>query len=215
LVNNGLVDFYQAKGKNGIIASAYDTELFGHWWFEGIDWIKQVLKKLSESEYIDLTTASEYVNNYPPEDVLALPESSWGMGGGHFTWKNVDNEWMLGVVNQASLKMEEIAEKYPSARGKMKQLLNQAARELLLMQSSDWPFLVTTGQAGEYAVERFGYYQDRNNCKGHTGKFYTLINILESGNINSSDIEICERYREEDKIFPGIDYRDFKCRELA
>jgi 1,4-alpha-glucan branching enzyme len=213
MVNDNLINFYQSKGKAGIIASAYDTELFGHWWFEGIDWIKKVLENLSHNEYIKLTTASDYISDYPPEDVLALPESSWGMGGGHFTWDNVDNKWMLDTVNQASLKMEKMVNKYPTANGNIKQVLNQAARELLLMQSSDWPFLVTTGQAKEYAVERFGYYQNKDNCRGHTGKFYTLIDMLESGELNDADIEICNRYWEEDRIFQDIDYRNFKNRE--
>jgi 1,4-alpha-glucan branching enzyme len=215
IVNERLINFYQSRGRNGIIASAYDTELFGHWWFEGIDWIKQVLKYLGDSEYIELTTASEYIESYPPQDILALPESSWGMGGGHFTWKNIDNGWMLDIINEAAVRMEEVVGKYPDARGQTKIILNQAARELLLMQSSDWPFLVTTGQAREYAIERFGYYRDRDNCRGHTGKFYTLLDILKSGSINDSEIELCKRYWEEDKIFPDIDYKDFKSRESS
>ena len=215
IVNEHLINFYQNKGKHGIIAAAYDTELFGHWWFEGVEWIKQVLKHLDNSEYIELTTAGEYIKNNPPQDVLALPESSWGMGGGHFTWKNIDNEWMLDIVNKASLTMEQMVGKYPDAKGPVKQILNQAARELLLMQSSDWPFLVTTGQAKEYAIERFGYYRDRDSCKGHTGKFYTLVEMLNSPEINPSDMEILKRYREEDRIFSEINYIDFKNREAV
>ena len=215
IVNEHLINFYQNKGKHGIIAAAYDTELFGHWWFEGVEWIKQVLKHLDSSEYIELTTAGEYIKNNPPQDVLALPESSWGMGGGHFTWKNIDNEWMLDIVNKASLTMEQMVGKYPDAKGPVKQILNQAARELLLMQSSDWPFLVTTGQAKEYAIERFGYYRDRDSCKGHTGKFYTLVEMLNSPEINPSDMEILKRYREEDRIFSEINYIDFKNREAV
>lgn len=213
LVNELLINFYQEKGKNGIIAASFDTELFGHWWFEGIEWVKQVLKNLGNNEFVQLTTASEYIETHPPEDVLSLPESSWGIGGGHFTWRNVDNEWMLDVVNVASLKMEELVKKYPDAHGNIRHILNQAARELLLMQSSDWPFLITTGQAREYAIERFGYYQDKENNKGHAGKFYTLVNMIETGRIGESAIELCNKYWEEDKIFHSIDYTDFQNRE--
>lgn len=213
LVEELLLNFYQESGKFGIIAAAYDTELFGHWWFEGVDWIKQVLRRLSQSEVVELTTASEYIEQHPPEDVLALPEGSWGLGGGHFTWQNVDNEWMLPIVHSAELKMEEIVAKYPNAKGTLQQILNQAARELLLLQSSDWPFLITTGQAKEYAIERFGYYADRNNYRGHVGRFYRLVDIAESGQIDETAQNLCQQFWEEDKLFPNIDYRYFKNRE--
>jgi 1,4-alpha-glucan branching enzyme len=214
MVGGLLTDFYKEHGKPGIIAAIYDTELFGHWWFEGVEWIKQVLQKLSGNENIGLTTAHEFVTKHPPEDVLALPESSWGMGGGHFTWQNVDNEWMVTVINAAALKMEELVAKFPDAKGRLKQVLNQAARELLLLQSSDWPFLVTTGQAKEYALERFGYYIDEEHSGGHVGKYYNLVNMAKSGRIEDDDLKQCYRFWEEDKIFPDIDYRSFKNREL-
>lgn len=214
LVNDLLINFYQEKGRYGIISSAYDTELFGHWWFEGVDWLKQVLSHLSTSEYVDLTTANGFIEEHPPQDVLAIPEGSWGIGGGHFTWKNVDNEWMLPIINSAATKMEELVGIFGNGEGYSTELLNQAARELLLLQSSDWPFLVTTGQAYEYAIERFGYFKDRDNCKGHVGKFYTLVDIIESRNINDYAVELCRRYWEEDKLFPKIDYRNFKNREI-
>jgi len=214
LVEELLVNFYQESGNFGIVAAAYDTELFGHWWFEGVDWIKQVLRRLSENEIVELTTAAEYIEQHPPEDVLALPEGSWGLGGGHFTWQNVDNEWILPVVHSAELKMEEIVARHPDAKGVLKQVLNQAARELLLLQSSDWAFLITTGQAKEYATERFGYYASPNNYKGHVGKFYKLVGIIESGHYANEAVQnLCQQFWEEDKIFPNIDYRHFKNRE--
>ncbi len=204
LVEESLVNFYQESDKFGIIASCYDTELFGHWWFEGIDWLKQVLQHLSQSELIELTTASEFIEQHPPEEVLALPEGSWGLGGGHFTWQNVDNGWMLPVVHSAELKMEEIVARYPNARGVLKEILNQAARELLLMQSSDWPFLISTGQAKEYAVARF---------QAHVDNFYQLVSIAESGHADKASQDLCQQLWERNKIFPSIDYRFFKNRE--
>jgi 1,4-alpha-glucan branching enzyme len=213
LVEDLLVDFYQEHGGSSIIAAAYDTELFGHWWFEGVDWLKQVLRQLSKSEVVELNTASKYIEQHPPEDVLALPEGSWGTGGGHFTWNNVDNDWMLPIVHAAELKMEELVAKFPDAKEGLKQILNQAARELLLLQASDWPFLITTGQAKEYATERFGYYGGRNNYRGHVGKFYKLIDLVESGHVDKVAQDLCQQFWEEDKVFPDIDYHLFKNRE--
>lgn len=204
LVERLLVDFYQQNGKFGIIAAAYDTELFGHWWFEGVDWLKQVLRHLSQSEVVELTTASEFIREHPPEDVLTLPEGSWGLGGGHFTWQNVDNEWMLPIIHQAELKMEEIVARYPRAQGELKEILNQAARELLLSQSSDWSFLISTGQAREYAERRF---------LEHVDNFYQMVRIAESGQVSETSQNLCQQLWERNKLFPNIDYRFFKNRE--
>ena len=94
---------------------------------------------------------------------MALPESSWGAGGGHFTWLNDETEWMWPVIHEAERTMESLVASYPDASGDQERVLNQAARELLLLQSSDWPFLVTTGQAKDYAVKRFNEHVERFN----------------------------------------------------
>ncbi len=204
LVEESIANFYQETGKFGIISAAYDTELFGHWWFEGVDWVKQVLRHLSKIELVELTTASEFIKNHPPEDVLALPESSWGSGGGHFTWQNADTDWIWPIISEASLKMEELAARYTAADGGMKNILNQAARELVLMQSSDWPFLITTGQARHYAESRF---------LEHMNRFRQLADIAESGHANKAALALCNQIWELDKIFPDIDYRSFADKE--
>jgi len=77
LVEEQITEYHQTTGQYGIMSCAYDTELFGHWWFEGIDWIREVLLLLASSDVVELTTASEYVEQHPPEHALALPESSW------------------------------------------------------------------------------------------------------------------------------------------
>lgn len=204
LVEELITNFYQETGKFGIISAAYDTELFGHWWFEGVDWLKQVLSHLSKIELVELTTASEFIKNHPPEDVLVLPESSWGSGGGHFTWQNADTDWIWPIINAASLKMEELVTRYPEADGGMKKILNQAARELVLMQSSDWPFLITTGQARHYAENRF---------LEHVNRFQKLTDIAELGRADKAALTLCNQIWELDKIFPDIDYRSFAGRE--
>ena len=203
LVEELLVNFYREGGKFGIVAAIYDTELFGHWWFEGVDWLKQVLQHLSQSELVELATARGFIEQHPPEDVLALPEGSWGLGGSHFTWQNLDNDWMLPITHSAELKMEEIVAKHPEATGELKQVLDQAARELLLLQSSDWAFLISTGQAKEYAIARF---------QGHVDNFYQLVSIAESGHVDKDTQNLCQRLWERNKIFPNIDYRFFKNR---
>ncbi|MCI0712400.1 MAG: DUF1957 domain-containing protein [Chloroflexi bacterium] len=181
----------------GLIASNYDTELFGHWWFEGVDWLKLVLKGLAESDKVDLTTASEYIEQYPPDEVLHLPEGSWGAGGDHFTWNNIEVNWMWAPIHEAEARMTALARKYKEQweNDTIREVLNQAARELLLAESSDWPFLVTTGQARNYAIERFSQHMER---------FRKLADSLDSGAPNAS---LASEFNQLDNLFPQIDFR--------
>ena len=201
LVGDLLSRYHEESGRFGLIASNYDTELFGHWWFEGIDWMREVLRILSQSETVELTTASDFVAEHPPEDVLALPEGSWGMGGGHWTWDNHETRWMWQPIHEAERRMEKLVAQHPAAQGDLAAVLNQAARELLLMQSSDWPFLVTTGQAREYAIVRFSEHLER---------FGRLAELAEAGR---ADPALVAELYERDKLFPNIDYRWFGDRE--
>ena len=205
LVEDLLAQYAQENaGDFGLIASAYDTELFGHWWFEGIGWLREVLRGLAGSATAALMTASDYVEAYPPRDVLALPESSWGSGGTHFTWDNAETHWMWPPIHAAERRMEGLVERYPQAAGDVAFALNQAARELLLLQSSDWPFLVTTGQARAYAIERF---------QTHLERFNALADVLEAGDLGSAGRALAAGYYELDNPFPDVDYRDFAARE--
>lgn len=205
LVEQLLTEYNTESGKFGVISSAYDTELFGHWWFEGVDWLKAVLRGLAASEIVELTTASGIIDEHGPERVMNLPESSWGAGGNHFTWMNVDTQWMWPVIHQAEKRMESLVAKYPAAEGEHRDVLNQAARELVLLQSSDWPFLVTTGQAKEYASQRF---------TDHVERFGQVAEIAEAGGDMTADQRaFIASLSERDNPFPGIDYRVFAERQ--
>jgi 1,4-alpha-glucan branching enzyme len=205
LVHNLLRGYHAETGRFGIISSAYDTELFGHWWFEGVHWLKEVLKRLAASDEVELTTATRIIEEHPPERVMALPESSWGAGGGHFTWLNVDTQWMWPPIHGAERRMEDLVARYPQAEGELLEVLNQAARELLLLESSDWPFLVTTGQAKEYACQRF---------TDHLERFNHLANLAEQGReLSEEDRRFLQGLKERDNPFPDIDYRVFAARQ--
>lgn len=194
---------YQTQ-KQGCIVSAYDTELFGHWWFEGVAWIKEVLRRLAKSEDVALTSAGEYISSNPPDEVIAIPESSWGKGGDHSTWLTPETEWMWPLIHSSERAMESLAAKYPSADGELLTTLNQCARELVLLESSDWPFLISTGQAKEYASGRF---------QQHLARFNNLVAMAQCGALSDNDRRFLENVMELDNPFPKIDYRNFAARE--
>jgi 1,4-alpha-glucan branching enzyme len=203
LVEELVRDYRAQTGDYGLISSNYDTELFGHWWFEGITWIAQVLAHLAASETVDLTTTSGFVGTHGPARAISLPEGSWGAGGTHWTWDNPGTHWMWGPIHAAETRMEALADGHPDATGYARVALNQAARELLLLESSDWPFLVTTGQAAEYATARFN---------SHVERFERLAELLEAGSLAEAARMAAEQY-ELDKVFPDIDYRWFGPRQ--
>lgn len=193
---------YDAEsGRYGIVSAAYDTELFGHWWFEGVTWLQHVLRRLAASEVVDMTGAAQFVREHPPEDVVALPEGSWGQEGTHFTWLNADTQWMWPVINNAQRRMEQIVERHEAATGATADALAQLGRELLLLQSSDWPFLVTTGQARAYAELRFTQ---------HVERFEALAAQIDGGSIDGA---LVDDLRQKDNVFADIDVRDFRARE--
>jgi 1,4-alpha-glucan branching enzyme len=204
LVETALRDFHDQTGDFGSITASYDTELFGHWWFEGVDWLKAVLRGLAARPAVELTTASRIIEQHPPREVLSLPESSWGAGGGHFTWMNDDTAWMWPPIHAAERRMEELVTRFPDARGTRRDVLDQAARELLLLQSSDWPFLVTTLQAKEYAIERF---------QEHLARFDQLAALAEGETFSDEDRALLAALHERDNPFPQIDYREWAPRQ--
>jgi 1,4-alpha-glucan branching enzyme len=198
LVEGQIRSYAQSSGKYGIVSAAYDTELFGHWWYEGVAWLQEVLRNLSRSDAVDMAGAAQYVREHPPEDVVSLPEGSWGQQGTHFTWYNADTSWMWPIINGAQRRMEEIVAHRPGAPA---EALAQLARELFLLESSDWPFLVTTGQARQYAELRF---------TEHVERFNGLAAQIEGGQV---DMEGVRALYERDKLFADADARDFEARE--
>jgi len=214
LVEGLLDEFRRRQGRHGLVVSAYDGELFGHWWYEGLNWLEQVLERLALHPRVELTTPAAFIRSHPPRESIALGESSWGDRGNHYTWKGPVTEWMWPLIHGAEDRMRALAERFPSATGVTRRALNQAARELLLLQSSDWGFLITTGQAGDYATRRF---------HEHLERFGRLASALEEtlpgagagasraggGAPAASDafLAYLQEVEEADNPFPDIDYR--------
>lgn len=201
-----LSSYQETNGKPGIIVSAYDGELFGHWWFEGIQWLKKVLTSLSEQSKVEMTSSSRYITEHPPVDRIDLQWGSWGKGGDSSTWLNSDTEDLWRRIHFCERRMEDMVASYPSATGLQKSILDQSARELLLLQSSDWPFLITTGQAREYAISRF---------QNHYDHFNQLLDITEKGLESEQERVFLKTLEHKDNPFPSVDYKLFTPKEAG
>ncbi|MFP3903136.1 MAG: 1,4-alpha-glucan branching protein domain-containing protein [Armatimonadota bacterium] len=149
-----------------LVVSPFDAELFGHWWFEGIWWIEHVLRWMAHDEEINVTTPGGYLAHNTPTEAITLPEGSWGAGGGHWVWLNEDVDWTWERIYDAELDMQDLVRRYGRGHDEtMQKLMKQAARELLLLQASDWQFLITTKSAPDYAAIRIhSHYSDFKKC---------------------------------------------------
>jgi len=182
--------------KKPIIVSPFDAELFGHWWYEGPKWIEFLFRKIHhDQDTIRLITPSEYLRENPANQIVTPSASTWGWKGYNEVWLCGANDWIYRHLHKAAERMVELANNNKNAEGVKERVLNQAARELLLLQSSDWAFMMKTGQAVEYAVKI---------TKDHLARFTRLYNEFNSGKIDEFwllDIEY------KDNIFPDINFR--------
>ncbi len=140
----------------GLVVAAYDTELFGHWWFEGVDWLEAVLRRVAADPGLRTTTLVSRRDRRPPTRRLELPESSWGFAKGHASWVTPDTRPMW----QALVDAEDRARRTLSTGAGTPAQRDQIARELALLASSDWPFMTTRGNSPGYARERVDRHAD-------------------------------------------------------
>ena len=204
LLKKILFDFYEETGQRGIIVAPYDTELFGHWWFEGPSFLKRVMERIAEDEDIEMITCGDYLELNPADTIVSLPEGSWGEGGFHWIWLNEWTEWTWRYIYQAEMEMRELVRIGWGKDEKANRILAQMARELLLLQSSDWQFLISTWTARDYAEMR---------VVEHYNSFLRLAQILREI-LNGEEPEpsawqflaYCE---ERDRPFPYVDPTSF------
>jgi 1,4-alpha-glucan branching enzyme len=197
------LDRIKQAHKAPLVVAPYDAELFGHWWYEGPWWLDRVLRILAEQQRsgsLATTHLREYLQCHPTHQLVQPTQSSWGEHGFHQYWLNESNEWVYPRLHLAATQMVELAERYPSAEGLRCRALNQAARELLLAQSSDWAFIMRSKTVVEYAVQR---------TRRHLGRFAELRRQAEADEV---DVEWLSRLEYLDAIFPEIDYRVYRRR---
>ena len=164
LVHELISTWNATTGEHGLIVAPYDTELFGHWWYEGVLWLAETLKGFADSSTVTVCAAGEFLHVYPPAESIKVPESSWGRGGRHEVWLNDDTAWMWDMIHAAEARIKRLAALSPATEEDddfLELLKIQALREFLLLTSSDWPFLVTERQAQDYGAKRFREHAER------------------------------------------------------
>ena len=145
-----------------IIVAPYDAELYGHWWYEGPMFLDFLFRKMHfDQDTVKPITPSEYLAEYSTNQMAVPSTSSWGYKGYSEYWLEGGNDWIYRHIHKAGERMVEIANKYKSKLTRKtaqpslaRRALNQAARELLLAEASDWPFIMKSGTMVPYANRR-------------------------------------------------------------
>jgi 1,4-alpha-glucan branching enzyme len=180
-----------------VIVAPFDTELFGHWWFEGPEFLTSVWRSLREQPGVRAVTASRHLADRAGHAGVRLAPGSWGKDGDWSMWIGPETAWMWPPI----WRLEEAfwAEARPAlANETARPILAQAARSMLLAQSSDWPFIVSTGEVADYAIKRF---------RGHVEDTEGLLQGIRHG-LATGEWEGVQRFAEElrvrDDLFPTI-----------
>jgi len=205
LVKDILAAHNQATGEVGLLCAPFDAELFGHWWFEGPEWIYRVLKLMSEDPEMSPVTCAEYLEAHPPHTMVTLPEGSWGQGGFHWIWLNDWTMWIWRHVYRAEAEMQQLVREFAAgADDKLMTILRQAARELLLLEASDWQFLISTWSARDYAENRaavhFANFQRLREMASRYGRGET---------VPEGDWTFLGECEQQDAVFPDVQLRWF------
>ena len=181
-----------------LIVSPYDAELFGHWWFEGPQFLEGVFRDLASRNDVVAITPPGYLARFDQCELVTPEMSTWGAHGYASVWLNETNDWIYPHYDAAARRMIRMANQHPAAEGLLKRALDQAARELLLAQSSDWAFIMKTGTMVEYATRR---------VIEHLRRFLDLVSAVDEGSLDEASIAKMEA---EWPIFPAIDYRVYR-----
>jgi 1,4-alpha-glucan branching enzyme len=179
-----------------MLVSPYDAELFGHWWYEGPEFLDYFVRKAHhDQQVVRLITPSDYLQLQPTQQVARPSASSWGEEGYYRVWLNESNEWIYPHLDVAQERMTNLARHWPKADELTRRALQQAARELLLAQASDWPFILKTKSSPEYATVR---------VKTHLLRFIALHEQLTATRVDEDWLSQIEAL---DNLFPDVDYR--------
>lgn len=188
----------KSKVRDAVVTAPFDAELFGHWWFEGVEFLGAVYQRLREQGAVRPVTATRHLAEHPPVTGLRLAEGSWGANGDHSMWLNDRTAAMwqrLWALEDAFWEAAPAALASPAARP----VLAQAARELVLAQASDWEFIISTGVVADYGARRFEL---------HCGDAERLIAALTPDTPDALTLEgaqgLAEALWRRDEIFPDI-----------
>jgi 1,4-alpha-glucan branching enzyme len=205
VIKSRLREYHNKTGRHGVVTACFDAELFGHWWFEGPRFLRDVMLTLNADPDVDLCTVDGYLKAHPPDKIASLPEGSWGEGGDHRVWVNDRIAWMWEIEYRCEALFGKLTFNLPwRERKDLRTILEKVGRELLLLQASDWPFVISRHQAVDYGIKRFMQHVSRLESMADIAetlasdsKYLGKLSPVEKLEIQDADVH--------DEVFPKID----------
>lgn len=185
------------RSRPPFLLAPFDAELFGHWWFEGPVWLDRLfrLNARRSRPAVRWATPADDLRRYRKRPVVEPAPSTWGYMGHNAFWLNETNDFIPPRLLDMARRMKALARRFPRPSPLQRRALNQALRNLLLAQASDWAFLMKAGGGDAYARKRW---------HDHAARFDWLCKALQSGRIDPVKLEALEIL---DNPFPKLDYR--------
>jgi len=189
----------ERTGRPGVVCAPFDAELFGHWWHEGPEFLLEVARGMAAEPDVVPVTLQEAVSR-GVDKAVELPEGSWGAGGDHQVWNNDELRFYWEMAYRAEDRFLDAWHRHDwERRPELAEILAEAGRQLLLLQASDWPFVISTGGAVDYGIRRIA---------GHAQAVDDLLNGVEDlaagREIDPVTTNTLERCRLVDPVFPDL-----------
>lgn len=199
-----LTDYNSSSGRSGLLVAPYDAELFGHWWFEGVDFLKASLEKFCRSDKVNLTFLSEDLDRRKPDSVISIPEGSWGEGNHHYIWLNNQNDWTWKHIYECEeimcARAKQLQDRTEEGDGQLSEVVTQMGRELMLMSASDWQFLISTFAARDYAEMRLTeHFEDFKRLDAMAKK------LVGGESLTEGEKHFFQQCSIRDSLFPDLD----------
>ena len=186
-----------------IFTLSFDAELFGHRWFEGIVWLENFIRKAAGQKDFEFVTPSMILQKKPKLQILEPAYSSSSPGGySQELVDNTSNAWLLRYIYKSIERMTELADRFPLQKSLKQRFLNQAARETLLLMSSDWPTIIHNNTSSEYARKRIICHIQSLNL------------VYEDMCKNAVNTEWLVKAEKRDNIFADLDYNIFNSKHI-
>jgi 1,4-alpha-glucan branching enzyme len=176
-----------------LVVAPYDAELFGHWWYEGPEFLDYFMRKACcDQKDFELITPEEYLRRHATNQIATPSPSSWGEEGHFRVWLNERNAWIYPHLQVAQERMTSLARRFTRLNPLEERALKQAGRELLLAQASDWSFMLRSDTSPAYARQR---------VKEHLMRFTALHDQLTNSHVDEKRLS---EFEQRDNLFPDI-----------
>ena len=183
------------KDRDAVVTAPFDAELFGHWWFEGVDFLSNVYRLLTADGVRPVTARQHVTSHGRRAPAVQLTAGSWGKDGDFSYWLNEQTAWTWKRLWALEEAYWSVARKALAAGPRSQAVLAQATRSMLLAQGSDWQFIISAGEAADYATQRFDE---------HCGQAEDLVRALGNESIDDATLARVEALGAQDSVFPDV-----------